>query len=538
MLTNVALLYLQKCLEEHPFPTYRVIRLLHSNSEDLQINHYLEEICYNTLKKLIKSTKNKKVVMNLLSFIASYQPSDEWMDKMYENLIDDLVTLKLKGTFDSNIYLSLIARSHTQDTLLKNFLDAERTQSIWGDLNTKTVFLKVVYHNQHWIYSFLNTQNEIHILNKSLLDHINLFKIINSVFRSNSNSIKTSPFLREYEKRLKSLDENDLFNDNLKFCLFEIKKLAVILSVLQPKFEEVNLKKIGFFEEPTAIHCLLRNFEVKYSNLALFQEFIRDIAALTQKQHKICDTIDDLSATTFFQQYIIAKLFLDKIAHSAKESNDIDICHLLNIKTQYTPDIVFMIETIISLLFLNTNCLTHKNLSQKHSKFICDKTVLKTVLDSLSSVLKAVCSNSNDMETNLKLNLDNLHKIVERALDKFSIIDNFPKKVLERTDSYYKLFDCERESKTSSPVIRKCESTESIEDSRHLSYFKESILMDKQEENLSSEPENDISAVIDHEFSADSFMSKMLMDPYSLVNVCMRSNQDLKEARRVLEVSF
>ncbi|CAO1392357.1 unnamed protein product [Diamesa hyperborea] len=467
-LPDDAIKFLEQSLTANPYPTWQIVKSLFSKKDESK-NKYLEEVCINSLIKMLNQisenpTSSKLVEKKLYCLISHIELSDESMEQIKVHIIPKLVELKENKLLNSEFYLSLLSRN--SHNLLNQYFEYEREKTI-ENFKLKSLLLQVFQNKKHWFLSMINTDavNIKKYLNNHLCQHINLFKMI--TYSGHCVSVDSwLHFINKCSSEIE-IDSEVIRNDVLKLCLLEIKKRQNVFNFLNKNsnYELIDENALG---KKTIMTHLLDYVNFRADNYDSIKFILQHNQELTDKQLEIYNTVDGnkqiKSESQLLNEYLFVKLHLDLILMTNEDNVDEELIEdsLSRIRTLYrsfenAEKLYELIEKSLLLVFMRyehvrkTKCdsndsnktlnspSTFSNLSQTNTEisdgeilkefklqsgFICCQKSIELILNSMSTFLMSnlhtdLFRNSNE---DLKQKFRQLLNTVENTLWRLKIV--------------------------------------------------------------------------------------------------------------------
>ncbi|CAO1403533.1 unnamed protein product [Diamesa serratosioi] len=463
-----AIQFLEQSLTANPYPTWQIVKSLFSKKDESK-NKYLEEVCINSLNKMVnqinKHPNSSKLVINKLYCLISYiDLSDESMEQIKIHILPKLVDLKEeKKLLSSDFYLALLSRN--SHNLLNQYFECEREQTI-ESFQLKSLLLQVFQNKTHWFLTMLNTDavNIKKYLSNHLCQHINLFKMI--TFSGHCVSVDSwLNFINICSSEIE-IDSEVIRNDVLKMFLLEIKRRQFVLNFLKKNSNYEIIDENALAKKNVMTHLLdYVNFHA--GNYDSIKHILLQNQELTEKQLEIYNIGHEnnhiKSESQLMNEYLIIKLYLDLILMTNEDNVNEELVEasLSRIRTLYrsfdrAEKLYELIEKSFLLLFIRyehvrktkfqsndsnktLNSPTISNLSQTNTEisdgetlkefklqsgFICSKKSIELILNSMSSFLMSNMHTDLFKNTNedLKQKFKQLLNTVENTMWRLKIV--------------------------------------------------------------------------------------------------------------------
>lgn len=460
------------------------------------------------------------------------------------------------------------------------YLEYERNRLL-EKFDERTIFLKCFYQQKHWIESVLNHQNDKIIKNNfspAFYDIITLCKMIlddqNAIQKQivkdiNESSVKDNNCLHLYFlelSRQNSIDKflNEHSEANLELDMSKNHIMTQLLSI-----------GIPFTMEKYDLILKILNFN--------YENNLMQLEKLSPKTNHVYTHKTEMQ---LFNEYMLVKLYLMKIFQKdcSQESSEIYMNHIRSLlKTINDGRILYQIlQTVLYLIFIRYEHVRKTRLRQRSMEsfnssnpanisnstnisdvyidsfnnqgFICSKETLEIILNSMRLFLMSldITEAYKNCDDTLKGKFAKLLKNVDVGLWKLSVIEkNEHKKTVDinRYDEWLLIHDDTLKSiiitesdeeiynsgnKPTRKKLRKRSKTSVSEKSC------EKDSRDKDNESMYPAENSQHSAynVINLENKrGENFIAKMLMNPVSLVSMCIKNNDD-KNAVKIIRVSI
>lgn len=483
------------------------------------------------------------------------------------------------------LYFALLSRNSL--TMLKLYLDYEHIRII-EKFDDRTIFLKAYYQNKHWIDVIFNHEKTNNILSTRLSS--TLYQNL-QVCRTALNSTSL-PFDENLSKlSLESIDSSVIHNDVIKLCFLEISRQFHISKFINSHSNSIDFTKSHLMTQllKIPIYFTMEKYESILNVLKLNYEY-------NEAQLKIFSSNLDLSSSKtelqLLNEYMIVKIYLVNILQERDTlDSDASVKNIRSLlKTINDGNVIFkLMQTVMLLAFTrfdhirrarirhrtneqtsNSSTSNQNNSystdisdsalidSYNNSGFICSRKSLEVILNSVRLFLMSldITEAYKNSDNSLKKKFSQLLHEVDHFLWKLSIIDSNEqpietKKKIQFYSSREWLFihddsrlvviqektsDDEKCATRRKPLRKKMRKRSRIS-TKSDDHDEDSENGDIPDNSGATENSENRVKLSDINKRPESVISKMLMNPESMIALCIQKN-DYDSVRKILKVFF
>lgn len=455
----------------------------------------------------------------------------------------------------------------------------------------KAMFLRTCHEKVHWIGALLNVENDnaISSLNHVVYQHLKFFRLILKMGNVNYDDCS-------WQSDLGSIDTDAIQPDSALGLLHdELKRQKIILEFLRlHQVGSVDSKMLTMKHIMNSLLSLQVDFSIQ--NYEAIRDLLQRNHELNQHQLEIsCEPLSKgRTEAEVLNEYMIIKLYLNIIqSHDAtQEVIDESLQHIrMLLKTFNDGKTIFrLMENVFTLVFLRFEHIRKTKRKRKNSEmqsgsvsnpnfslttdvsdtttnetlqsgFVCLKTSLKAIMNSMKLFLMGLDKQifHQTFDDDLKLKFARMMKNVDNTLWRLSIIEVDAQKKVKVTQSVREWLtihddqiasasninleitsDDEKKSpkknvnrkklkKRPKVAMKSDENDEASDDPIEFQLVTETSLTENSENRAQSR-----STESQRRFR--SIISKLLMDPESLVTMCLLRN-DHESVKRIIHVS-
>lgn len=454
----------------------------------------------------------------------------------------------------------------------------------------KAMFLRTCYEKVHWIGTLLNVENvdAISSLNYKVCQHLKILSLILNIGDFDHNAVSSS-------SQLESIDVAAFRSDSaLELCHSEMTRLKYIFKFLGShqhfgSFDNKMQVKKNIMNSLAILQVdfSMENYEAILNLLSLNQEINERQFEMTEAEpRKIKSEVELLN------EYMVIKLYLNIIQSNDSMPNMIkeSLNHIRTLirtvndgKTLYQ-----LMQNVFTLIFLRFEHIRKTKRKRKNSEkqsgsisnqnnshttdvsdaatveslqtgFVCLKSSLEIVLNSMRLCIMGLdqlkCYQTCDSD--LKTKFEQLLNNVDNALWRLTIIDNENHKKFESSQNV-KEWIISHENHRSNMALTVTSDEDKITPKKKVYRKKlkkrQKIAVKSDENDEASDEANEFQLLTETsvtEISGNransrstelqrrvkSIISKLLVDPESLVTTCMLKG-DLQSIEKVIQVSW
>lgn len=488
----------------------------------------------------------------------------------------------------SVLLLALLSRSVL--TLLTQYMEYEKQQII-GKCQTKSLFLRTCSDKVHWIETLLEAKNDsaISVLNHKVYQHLRLFRLILEV---GSVSYDDNFWCSDLDK----IDVNVVEPGSaLELCHIELTRQKNVVQFLSSHHHVGHFDSKMLVKNNILNNLLSLQVDCTAANYGAIKNLLETNFELNQRQLQISLAQPATSRTEvhLLSEYMIVKLYLNLIQSSETTQEFVEE-HLKQIrvlfKTINDGKILFqLMQNVFTLVFLRFEHIRKTKRKRKNSEiqsgsisnhinshttdvsdatvdtllngFVCLKISLKAILNSLRLFLMALDQRAvyQTCDDDLKEKFVKMLKDVDNTLWRLQIIDNEGQKKLKSTQSvkeWIKPHDVnnakasnvqleitsEDETKTPKKKVyrkklkKRLKIALQTDDNDEASDDPIEFLLVTETSQTENSENRTQSRSTESQRRVRSIVSKLLMDPESLLTLCMLKN-DHENVRKIIQVS-
>lgn len=507
---------------------------------------------------------------------------------MVSHSLHPILNIKFQIILFSVLLLALLSRS--VQTLLTQYMDYER-QQLSGKCQTKSLFLRTCYDKVHWIGTLLEGGNDdaIRALNHKVYHHLRLFRLI---LKLGSYSYDDT----SWHSDLDAIDATVVESESaLELCLIELTRQKHVFKFLNSHHHVGHFDNKMLVNNNIMNNLLALQVDFSSVNYGEVRKLLELNLELNERQLQISLISPEVSRTEveLLKEYMIIKLYLNLIqsndATQERIEEQLQQIRIL-IKTINDGKILFqLMQNIFTLVFLRFEHIRKTKRKRKNSEiqsgsfsnhnnsqttdvsdttvdtlltgFVCLRTSLKAILNSMRLFLMAldqrevyrVCDDA------LKEKFVKMLKDVDNTLWRLQMIDSEGQKKLKSIQSvkeWIKHYD------TDNVKAFKVQLEITSEDEQKMP--KKKVYRKKLRKRLKIAPQTDgndeasddpiefqlatetsltensenrtQSRSTESQRRVRSIVSKLLIDPESLVTICLLKNDD-ENVQKVIQVS-
>lgn len=487
------------------------------------------------------------------------------------------------------LLLSLLSRSVL--SLLTQYMEYER-QQIMTKCRSKSLFLRTCYEKVHWIKALLQDENDeaISSLDHQVCHHLQFFRLVMKMEDVQLNDYS-------WWMELELIDES-VFEPGsaLQLCHLELKRQKHIFQFLNSHHHVGNFDQKMLSSSNIIEHLLSLHVDFSTRNFDLIKKLLRTNHEINQRQLEPSDESLSKRRTEveLFQEYMIVKLYLNLIQSSDASQGFIDehLHYIRNLlKTINDGNVLFqLMKNVFTLLFLRFEHVRKTKRKRKNSEiqsgsfsnatnshttdvsdgtadtllngFVCLKTSLTAVLNSMRlfltglDQLEVYQTCDDDLREQFTVMMSN----VDNALWRLGIVDGDGQQKMKSTQSIKEWLRFQGDEKVKGPNVHlevtsedeKNTPRKKVNRKKLRKRLKVSVRTDENDEasddpvefqlgtetSLTENSENRTqSRSTESQKRVRSVMSKLLMNPESLVTMCMLKS-DPENVQRVIKVSI
>ena len=455
----------------------------------------------------------------------------------------------------------------------------------------KAMFIRTCYEKVHWIGTLLQAENDdiICSLNHKVYQHLKLFRLI-------LNMENVDLYDCSWRLELESIDANVIqCGSTLELCHDELQRLNHIFKFLSSHqhigtFDSKMLVKNSIMNNLLSLQVdfSIKNYEAIRNLLKVNQEINEHQLEISNKSSSKART-----EVKLLNEYMIVKLYLNIIQSNdaTQEMIDEHLQHIrILLKTINDGEIIFrLLQNVFTLVFLRFEHIRKTKRKRKNSEmqsgsisnhinshttdvsdttvetlqtgFVCLKMSLKAIMNSMRLFLMGLDQMKfyQTCDADLKLKFETMLKNVDNCLWRMSIIESESQKKVKSTQSVTEWITMHAGDNITAPsltpeitsedekkipkkkvyrkklkkrpkvAMKSDENDEASDEPIDFQLFTETSLTENSENRVQSRS-------TESQRRVRSLISSMLMDPESLVTVCMLKD-DQKSVEKVIQVS-
>lgn len=488
------------------------------------------------------------------------------------------------------LLLALLSRS--VQTLLTQYMNYERQQII-EKCQMKAMFLRACCEKVHWIGTLLKAENDDAIcsMNHKVYHHLKFFRLILNM--GNVNYYETL-----WRSELDSIDASVIQSESvLDLCYGELQRLKHIFDFEASHHHDGTFDDKMLVKNHILNNLLSFQIDVSIQNYEAIRDLLKVNEEINEHQLKISHepSYKKRTEVDLLNEYMIIKLYLNIVQSNDATHEMIDeqltFIRMLLIAINDGNLLFRLMQNVYTLVFLRFEHIRKTKRKRKNSEmqsgsisnqnnslttdvsdttvetlqsgFVCLKTSLKAILNSMRLFLIKLDQlefyQTCDIE--LKLKFARILKSVNNTLWRLTIIENESQKKVRSTQSikeWIKMHDHDdynakvatsnlevtsddeknppkkkvyrkKLKKRPKVAMKSDENDEASDDPVEFQLVTETSLTENSEHRTQSRS-------IESQRRVRSIISRLVMDPESLVTVCMLRD-DHESVEKVIQVS-